>query len=398
MLNEKLDLVLLAGGKGRRIAKFTKITPKPLIKIGNKAFIQYLLNYFSKYNFNKIYILAGYKGYKIKNKYNKKNSNLIPIKCFVEKKPLGTGGALNQIKNEIRNNFILINSDSFLDINLKDFLKTRISKESVGKMAIIKNQNYKSNLKLSNLSLKKNKIGYAGKFMNSGIYYFKKDIFKFINYSRFSLEEDLLPKLINEKKIEGQIINGYFIDIGTYKNLRLAKKKIPIFFKRPACFLDRDGVINVDFGYVHKIKNFIFKKNVLKALKFLNKKKINIFIVTNQSGIAKGYYSENYFINFQRKIKNLLERKNIIINDIEYCPFHEYGIVKKYKKKSLFRKPGNLMIVKLQKKWCVDIQKSFMIGDQKKDMLAAKKSNIKFYYAEKDLFILVKKICKNMKI
>jgi len=56
------------------------------------------------------------------------------------------------------------------------------------------------------------------------------------------------------------------------------------------------------------------------------------------------------------------------------------------------------MIVKLQKKWCVDIQKSFMIGDQKKDMLAAKKSNIKFYYAEKDLFMLVKKICKNMKI
>jgi NDP-sugar pyrophosphorylase family protein len=82
---KRVDLVILAGGRGNRISKLTKKIPKPLIKINNIPFIQYLLNYYSKYNLNKIYILTGYRGDKFL-KFHKKLSNLVPIECVREKK------------------------------------------------------------------------------------------------------------------------------------------------------------------------------------------------------------------------------------------------------------------------------------------------------------------------
>ena len=96
----KIDLVILAGGKGKRISKLTKNKPKPLIKFNNKHFISYIINYYSKYPFQNIHILAGYKGKQIFNKFHKKLSNGIEINCIVEKKELGTGGSLSQLKKK----------------------------------------------------------------------------------------------------------------------------------------------------------------------------------------------------------------------------------------------------------------------------------------------------------
>lgn len=398
MFKEELDLVLLAGGRGKRISRFTKNTPKPLLKINNKSFLQYLLNYYSKYNFTKIYILAGYKGSKIKKIYHKKKINLIPIECIVEKKLLGTGGALNLLKKIIKRNFLLINGDSFLKINLDNFLKKKLNKNIISRMALIKNKNYKSNNKLSNLSIKNNIVNNSGNLMNAGVYFFKKKILNYCKNSNFSLETDLINKLILRKKIEGKLIKSYFIDIGTYANLKIAKKTFTKNFATSSAFFDRDGVLNDDKGYTYKMRDLKFKKNVFKTLKMLNKKNINIFIITNQSGIARGYYNENNFFDFQRKFKKILDKKNIYINDVRYCPYHKNAKIKKYRKNSLYRKPGNLMIEDLKKKWDVNTKKSFMIGDKKSDMLAAKKSKIYYEYAKVDIFQQVKRICKNLRI
>ena len=397
MLTKNLDIVFLAGGKGRRISNYTKKRAKPLIKFNKIPFLQYLLNHYSKYSFQNIYILTGYKGYQF-NIYNNKITNLIPIKCIKEKEPLGTGGALFQLKKKIKNNFILVNSDSFIDVDLNFLLKEKFKKNEIGRMTLIKNKNYFSNKKLSSLKLYKNSlVDYNGNLMNAGIYYFKKEIFKYFYKKKFSLENDLLPILINKKKITGNKIDKYFIDIGTYKNLYDAQKSFVSVFNKPSVFLDRDGVINVDKGYVHKMKDFSLRKNVLSALKLLNKKKINIFIITNQAGIAKGHFTEDTFLKFQRNVKTYFEKKNIFINDIEYCPYHPKAKILKYKKNSNFRKPGNLMIEKIKKKWGINPKKSYMIGDQKSDLMASKKSNIYFEYVEYDLLKQIKKINKKFK-
>ena len=129
-----------------------------------------------------------------------------------------------------------------------------------------------------------------------------------------------------------------------------------------------------------------------------NKKKIYIFIVTNQAGIAKGFFQLSDFYNLQIQFKSFLENKKIFINDIEFCPYHKDAKIINYKKNSLYRKPGNLMIKKINKKWFFNKKKSFMIGDKKTDYMTAKKSNLYFEYVENDLYLQVKKICKKLNI
>ena len=162
--------------------------------------------------------------------------------------------------------------------------------------------------------------------------------------------------------------------------------------KKKAVFLDRDGTINYDYKYVHKFSNFKFRPNVVKGLRFLCKNKYLIFVVTNKAGIAKGKFKVSDLKILHKKLLNYLKKRKVIINDIEYCPFHPKGIVKKYKKKSPYRKPGYMMFKKIIKKWQIDIKKSFMLGDSKKDELAAKKTKLYFEYVKNDFYLQVKKI------
>ena len=177
------------------------------------------------------------------------------------------------------------------------------------------------------------------------------------------------------------------------------KKKINKFkkkLKKTAVFLDRDGTINYDDGYTYKFSKFKFRPFVLKGLKYLTKKKYLIFIVTNQAGIAKGKFKVSDLKKLHNKLISIFIKNNIIIDEIKYCPYHPHAIVKKYKKKTAYRKPGNLMIKDLIKKWNVDIKKSFMLGDRESDELAAKKSKLYYEYVEKNFYSQVKEIDKKI--
>jgi len=164
--------------------------------------------------------------------------------------------------------------------------------------------------------------------------------------------------------------------------------------KKPAVFLDRDGTINYDYGYIHKFSEFKFRPHVIKGLQYLSKKKYLLFIVTNQAGIAKGKFKLRDLIKLNRQLKKYLVKKKVKINEIQYCPFHPKGSIKRYRKKTGFRKPGNLMIKKILKKWNVDLKKSFMIGDKNSDKIAAKKTKLYFEYAKNNFYFQVKKIAE----
>ena len=247
-----LDFVILAGGKGSRIKKFLKNNPKPMAKFNNKYFIEYIIQNFSKYNFKRIFILTGYKSKIIIDKFHKKLFNFVEITCLKEKTPMGTGGALNILKKNKINYFVLINGDTIFDINL-NLLINKIKKKQIGSIALIKNLS-KKKYKLNNLSLNKNKITnqIKGNLKNGGIYFFKKKILKFVKNKNSSLENDILPKLIKKELLSGKIFNNFFLDIGTPNDYKKAKKLLYNKFLRPAVFLDRDGVINYNKNYVYK--------------------------------------------------------------------------------------------------------------------------------------------------
>ena len=129
--------------------------------------------------------------------------------------------------------------------------------------------------------------------------------------------------------------------------------------KKICAFLDRDGVINFDRGYIENFSKIRFRKGVIKGLKKISKKNYLIFIITNQAGIAKGHikYKELKILN--KKLINFFKKKKIKITKIKFCPHHEKGIIKKYSIKCKCRKPGNLMIKEVFNRWRVDKEKLY---------------------------------------
>ena len=390
-----LDLVILAGGKGSRIKSLIKDRPKPMAVFNNKPFLEYIIQFYSKYIFKNIFILTGYKSKSIKKKFDNKKYNFTNIKCLTENRPLGTGGALNLLKRKKINDFILINGDTFINVDLSKLIKS-CGKNNFGSLTLVKNKSYKSNKKLITMDLKKDRVVFknSGSFMNGGVYFFKRKFLKFIKNKNLSLENEILPNLINKGKISGIVTNSFFLDIGTPNNFMSAKKLLLKNCSKPAAFLDRDGVINYDTGYVHKLRDFKLRPGVIEGLKLLIKKNYYIFIITNQAGIGKGIFSKSDFYKLHNQIKEKLQNKNIFFDDVNYCPYHPKAKLKKYRKKTELRKPGNLMIRQIKKKWHVKDRKSFMIGDKISDKICAKKSKLYFEFAEKNFLNQIKRITK----
>ena len=144
------------------------------------------------------------------------------------------------------------------------------------------------------------------------------------------------------------------------------------------CFLDRDGVIIKDTNYLSKLKDISFKSGIFEGLKKIQNLGYRIYIVTNQSAVARGYLSEKKLKKINNYIAKILLKKGIKIYKISYCPHHPYAKIKKYRKDCFFRKPKPGMVLKIIKKnkRCSK-EKSFLIGDQVTDLKAGKKAGLR---------------------
>ena len=392
---KNVDLVILAGGKGSRIKQYLKNKPKPMMRFNKIHFLRYLINMYSKYPINNIYILCGFKHKIIFKNFHNKVFNFVKVKCIKENSFMGTGGALCNLKKEKLNDFVLINGDTIFEFDLMDLIKS-LKVKKIGNIALAHNHKNTNSFKLNKLGIKNSNIFLTNKnnFMNGGIYFFKKKLLNYISKSKCSLENDILPKLIKKNKISGKIYKSFFLDIGSPKYLKISAKSLSKQFKKPAAFLDRDGVINYDYGYVSKIKDFKFRSGVLNGLKYLIKKNYYIFIVTNQAGIAKKKFKEKDFFTLHKLLKQKLSYKNIYFDDVQYSPFHPKGLIAKYKKHSSMRKPGNKMIKNITNSWLIEKKRSFMIGDKLSDKKCAKKSSLNFYYSSKNFLKQIRRIIR----
>ena len=202
MSEDTKDLIILAGGKGTRLKKYTKNKPKPLVKIGNSNILEKIINSFSKYQFRKIFIITSYKSDQIFAKFHNLYVNFNKIVCLKEKKAMGTGGYIQKNIKKFTSSFYVVNADSFCDFNFAEFKKIRL-RSSLGKIVLTKSKNYKKNKKLNNLTVNKNKIiieTKKNKLMNAGIYFLKKKCFARKSSKNFiSLENDIINFTFNKK-------------------------------------------------------------------------------------------------------------------------------------------------------------------------------------------------------
>lgn len=169
-----------------------------------------------------------------------------------------------------------------------------------------------------------------------------------------------------------------------------------------AVFLDRDGVIIKDKPYQFKIEDIEIIEGVATAINKLNRAGFLVIVITNQSGVARGFFSEDEVKKFNSYLIEKLKEKNAKIDEIFYCPHHPNGIIEKYKKECSCRKPSPGMILEAAKKYNISLENSWVIGDKESDILAGKKVNCKTilignkkygaHYKAKDLLEAVNKI------
>ena len=136
-----------------------------------------------------------------------------------------------------------------------------------------------------------------------------------------------------------------------------------------AIFLDRDGVLNYDFGYVYKKKDFKIIEGVIDSLKFLQEKKFLLIIITNQSGIGRGYYSKEDFCALNNFMLNIFEKEAIKIHDVIFCPHLPEA-------NCTCRKPATGMIDFAVSKYNINKKKSYLIGDKDSDIVAGRNSGL----------------------
>ena len=185
-----------------------------------------------------------------------------------------------------------------------------------------------------------------------------------------------MPRLAAAGALRGTVADGYFRDIGVPEDFARAQTEIPALLHRRALFLDRDGVLNVDHGHVGSRDRFEWMPGALDTIRHATQSGWHVFVVTNQSGVARGYYDEPAVRDLLDWMADEARRAGGTIDDTRYCPFHEAATVEAYRRAHPWRKPEPGMLLDLIRAWELDPARCVMIGDQPTDMAAAAAAGI----------------------
>lgn len=158
--------------------------------------------------------------------------------------------------------------------------------------------------------------------------------------------------------------------------MRLTNLKSDTESFKPVLFLDRDGVVNIDYGYVHSVEQFDFKPGIFRLVSKAKLKGFNCILVTNQAGIGRGIYSTNQFRELSNWMCERFDEMNACIDAIYYSPYHPTEAKGKYLQDENTRKPGNGMFLEAINDFNIDLSNSIMVGDSFTDMVASLNSKI----------------------
>lgn len=385
--------VILVGGKGTRLGSLTATTPKPLLSVGGRPFVEHLLQEISRYGFKKITLLAGTFGEQFKDAFDGRVLFGMNLEVVVEPTPLGTAGALRFAaeQDQLDASFLLMNGDSWIDTDLGDFLRQWQEDRSVNpsiRMQILLHEMRGADRYglvrvadglITSFNEKPLDTARATGLINAGIYAVDRSILDGLEPGEFSsLENDLIPRIVDAGQATGSIAAAgcYFIDIGIPESLGRSRKELLQRRRRPALFLDRDGTLNEDHGYTHLPEDLVWLKDAREAVKLANSSGYYVFVVTNQSGVARGYYDEEAVLHFHSVMQRDLLRIGAHIDAFGWCPHHPSARLASYRTSCNCRKPRPGMIEKLCEQWPVDLDNSVLIGNSDSDIAAANAAGI----------------------
>ncbi len=379
---------ILAGGLGTRLGALTGAMPKPLLERAGRPFLVWLLRELSRYGVTEFLLLTGHLSEEVERALPSIQRQLPrQVRISISKEPMraGTGGAVFHAAAHLHERFLLCNGDSLFDANLGALLAgaSRDGPGVIGRMLLC---DLADASRYGVVTLEGDRVttfqqrpppGTPG-VINAGVYVLNRGLLPFLRPD-CSLEADILPAQAAAGTLRGTVARGYFRDIGVPMDFNAANDELLALRGRRALFLDRDGVINVDHGHVGTRQRFEWMPGALDAIAHAADLGWHVFVVTNQSGVARGFYSGADVTSLMDWIGDEARRHGGTIDDWRHCPFHPDAAEPAFRAVSDWRKPMPGMVLDLIRAWELNPARCAMIGDQDTDLQAAASAGIRGY-------------------
>lgn len=404
-----MKVVIMAGGKGTRIATLKPDVPKPMIEICGKPILEYQIENLRTYGLDDITIVIGHLGHVIQQYFGDGSKFGVKIDYFVEETPLGTAGALYKMP-QLSDDFLLLCGDVMLNIDFRRFIQFHKSHEAWASLMAHPNDHpHDSSLLVTEKIFpqgqgclpvdthrvvkwmnKEDERLYFQNRVNAGIEIISPKLLKEAKRDyvprhsqspeRMDLDRDILKPCVKTGKIFLYDTPEYIKDMGTPERFFEVENDILIgkvnqrnlSNLQKAVFLDRDGTINYHVGFLNNHEQFKLIPGVAEAIRCINKSGFLAIVITNQPVIARGECTWEELQVIHDKMETELGRHGAYIDAIYVCPHHPdkgfAGERPEYKCDCDCRKPSSGMLRKAAEDFHIDLSASYMIGDNQTDV------------------------------
>lgn len=403
-----MKTVIMAGGRGTRIAGLDPEVPKPMMRIEGMPILEHQLSVLRRQEFTDVVLAIGYLGQKIQD-YFGDGSRISPVTgepfgvsvtYIEEQEPLGTAGALYFLKHQIAEDFLLLNGDIIFDVDIGRFLKYH--KRAGGVATIFTHPNghpYDSGIICTDskkrvtcwLNKEEPRVWYKNR-VNAGLHILSADTLKrpvFQELHKVDLDRDVLKPLVEEGGLVAYDSPEYVKDMGTPERFREVSRDIRagrvtaknLCKKQKAVFLDRDGTLNKHVGFLRDVQKLELMEGAAEAVRLINRRGFLAVVVTNQPVVARGEITVGELELIHQKLETLLGAEGAYLDAIYYCPHHPdkgyKGEVPELKVECSCRKPNPGMLLQAARDYNIELSESWMIGDSERDIIAGKRAGCK---------------------
>lgn len=391
-----MKAVILAGGKGTRIAKGYPDIPKPMIPIDGKPLLQYQVESLVAQGFPDILLITGYKAEVICAHFGDGSDFGASISYINEDVPLGTGGALSLLPPQ---DILLIMGDVWMDVDFNRFLQYHREKQGYITLFVHPNSHpadsdlvvVSEDGRVQGWEFKNDpRDPYLRNVVNAGLYIFSAAALPHGEAVKRDLDKEIVyPAIISDERVFAYRSTEYVKDMGTPDRLSALERDVArgvvssrnLALPQQAIFLDRDGVIVKEAGFISSPEELDLTDGASHAIGRINQSKYLVICITNQPVIARGEASLEELYHIHGKMDSLLAEGGAYLDDLFFCPHHpDKGFVgerPEYKKACDCRKPKPGMLLKAAEKYNIDLTRSYMIGDMTSDIAAGKAAGCK---------------------